>query len=70
MTKHFKYEEVEYDRKESTKWALISIGLMVLALYLAFLTFMFWFVSQWQFTIVMSALILCLVGAYRSFRRI
>ena len=70
MRARFKYEEVEYDRKESGKWALISIGLMVVALYLAFLTFMCWFVSMWQFGALVAVLLITLISAVFAFRKI
>lgn len=66
----FKYEEVAYDRKQSGKHAIISIACMIASLYLAFLTFMMWFLSWWQFGIALGLLVACLVGAYKSFSRI
>ena len=64
------YEEIEYNRHDSAKWALMSIGLMVASLYLAFLAFMFWFISWWQFGVALVLMVACLAGAYKSFRRI
>lgn len=66
----FKYEEIEYNRRESARWALLCIGLMVASLYLAFLAFMFWFTSWWQFGVALVLTMACLAGAYKSFRRI
>lgn len=66
----FKYEEVAYNRKESSRHAIICIALMAFSLYLAFLTFMMWFLSWWQFGIALGLLVACLVGAYKSFSRI
>ena len=65
-----KFEEIQYNRRESARWALLSIGLMIVALYLAFLTFIFWFVNWWQFGIAGGLLILSLIGAVIAFRRI
>lgn len=64
------YEEVKYNRRQSAKYALASIGLMVASLYLAFLSFMMWFMSWWQFGVALGLLALTLTGAVIAFRRI
>lgn len=60
----------KYDPKTSAKHTLISIGLMGAGLYLAFLAFVFWFLSWWQSGIALVLMVACLAGAYKSFRRI
>jgi len=64
------YEEIEYNRHKSAKYALLSIGLMVISLYLAFLSFIMWFLSWWQFGVAAGLLLVCLVAAFKSFKRI
>lgn len=64
------YEEIEYNRKESGRHALISIACMLAGLYLAFLAFMMWFMSWWQFGIALGLMVVSLVVAYREFKAI
>lgn len=66
----FKYEEITYSRKQSTKHALISIACMVASLYLAFMSFMMWFMSWWQFGLALGLMVVSLVVAYREFKSI
>lgn len=66
----FEFEEVEYNRRESGKHAIVSIACMVASLYFAFLTFIFWFLSWWQFGIALGLMVVSLVVAYREFKAI
>lgn len=50
--------------------ALISIVCMVASLYLAFMSFMMWFLSWWQFGIALGLTLVSLVVAYKEFRKI
>lgn len=66
----FKYEEINYNRKQSSKHAIISIACMVASLYLAFMSFMMWFLSWWQFGIALGLMVVSLVVALKEFRAI
>lgn len=66
----FKYEEVAYDRKASGKHAIISIACMIASLYLAFMSFMMWFLSWWQFGIALGLMVVSLVVAFKEFKKI